>query len=319
MNGQNKCHSGDYCNKLDLVCLLWQITNIGTTEFCQGKTMRWGLAWTFDPNITFPVRILCCCIQPYMPCFILSLYWWRDVDSMLTLSRPRPWERMPYMSTLEVCLWQGAIQIHVTFTVIKTVNFKTQWYWDEHCINLTSRCLDVVILKSWVRQIHFRVQMNNTLIITYVIMYLSVCQALCNILCHNCKMAILICVASQDIGSYGNIMKHSFCYHKVRLSHLWAMPKWFQLSKNTFHTNWQMGIFRFFDGRFDKQNLAVHTSKCIKWRHPLSVAKIEPIIYHISVSIKIRILAFRLLQTLLEFATETGSVIKPKYQWRNWQ
>jgi len=34
-----------------------QITNIGTTEFCQGKTMRWGLAWTFDPNITFPVGL----------------------------------------------------------------------------------------------------------------------------------------------------------------------------------------------------------------------------------------------------------------------
>jgi len=34
-----------------------QITNIGTTEFCQGKTMRWGLAWTFDSTITFPVSI----------------------------------------------------------------------------------------------------------------------------------------------------------------------------------------------------------------------------------------------------------------------
>ena len=24
-----------------------------------------------------------------------------------------PWERVPYLSALEVCLWQGAIQIHV--------------------------------------------------------------------------------------------------------------------------------------------------------------------------------------------------------------
>ena len=49
----------DKSNKVDCVCfimLLVQITNIGTTEFCQGKTMRWGLAWTFDPSITFPVR-----------------------------------------------------------------------------------------------------------------------------------------------------------------------------------------------------------------------------------------------------------------------
>jgi len=37
--------------------MMLQITNIGTTEFFQGKTMRWGLAWTFDPSITFPVRI----------------------------------------------------------------------------------------------------------------------------------------------------------------------------------------------------------------------------------------------------------------------
>ena len=38
------------------VCVL-QITNVAMTEFCQGKTMRWGLAWTFDANMTFPVRI----------------------------------------------------------------------------------------------------------------------------------------------------------------------------------------------------------------------------------------------------------------------
>lgn len=27
------------------------ITNIGTTEFCQGHTTRWGIAWTYDPGI----------------------------------------------------------------------------------------------------------------------------------------------------------------------------------------------------------------------------------------------------------------------------
>jgi hypothetical protein len=30
------------------------VTNIGTTEFCQGKTMRWGLAWSFDDKVHFP-------------------------------------------------------------------------------------------------------------------------------------------------------------------------------------------------------------------------------------------------------------------------
>lgn len=34
-----------------------QITNIGSSEFCQGNTMRWGIAWTFDESIKFPVRI----------------------------------------------------------------------------------------------------------------------------------------------------------------------------------------------------------------------------------------------------------------------
>ncbi|KAL8604628.1 hypothetical protein ACOMHN_013408 [Nucella lapillus] len=32
----------------------YKITNFATTEFCQGKTMRWGLAWTFDKSVTFP-------------------------------------------------------------------------------------------------------------------------------------------------------------------------------------------------------------------------------------------------------------------------
>ncbi|KAK6191421.1 hypothetical protein SNE40_003115 [Patella caerulea] len=31
-----------------------QISNFSTTEFCQGKTMRWGIAWTFDTTIKFP-------------------------------------------------------------------------------------------------------------------------------------------------------------------------------------------------------------------------------------------------------------------------
>ncbi|XP_048767709.2 RNA N6-adenosine-methyltransferase mettl16-like isoform X2 [Ostrea edulis] len=31
-----------------------KIPNYQTTEFCQGKTMRWGVAWTFDANVSFP-------------------------------------------------------------------------------------------------------------------------------------------------------------------------------------------------------------------------------------------------------------------------
>lgn len=31
-----------------------KIPNYQTTEFCQGKTMRWGIAWTFDTSVTFP-------------------------------------------------------------------------------------------------------------------------------------------------------------------------------------------------------------------------------------------------------------------------
>ncbi|GFS12673.1 methyltransferase-like protein [Elysia marginata] len=31
-----------------------KVTKFSTTEFCQGKTMRWGLAWTFDSSVTFP-------------------------------------------------------------------------------------------------------------------------------------------------------------------------------------------------------------------------------------------------------------------------
>ncbi|XP_060085604.1 RNA N6-adenosine-methyltransferase METTL16-like [Ylistrum balloti] len=31
-----------------------KIPKFTTTEFCQGKTMRWGLAWTFDHNVNFP-------------------------------------------------------------------------------------------------------------------------------------------------------------------------------------------------------------------------------------------------------------------------
>lgn len=31
-----------------------KVPGFATTEFCQGKTMRWGLAWTFDKSVTFP-------------------------------------------------------------------------------------------------------------------------------------------------------------------------------------------------------------------------------------------------------------------------
>ncbi|KAJ8313087.1 hypothetical protein KUTeg_010460 [Tegillarca granosa] len=30
------------------------IPKYSTTEFCQGKTMRWGIAWTFDKTVNFP-------------------------------------------------------------------------------------------------------------------------------------------------------------------------------------------------------------------------------------------------------------------------
>ena len=32
-----------------------QIGNVGTTEFSQGRTMRWGIGWSFDPSVNFPV------------------------------------------------------------------------------------------------------------------------------------------------------------------------------------------------------------------------------------------------------------------------
>ncbi|XP_005106285.1 RNA N6-adenosine-methyltransferase mettl16 [Aplysia californica] len=31
-----------------------QVSKFSTTEFCQGKTMRWGIAWTFDSTVVFP-------------------------------------------------------------------------------------------------------------------------------------------------------------------------------------------------------------------------------------------------------------------------
>lgn len=31
-----------------------KVPKFATTEFCQGKTMRWGLAWTFDQTVNFP-------------------------------------------------------------------------------------------------------------------------------------------------------------------------------------------------------------------------------------------------------------------------
>ncbi|CAG5136646.1 unnamed protein product [Candidula unifasciata] len=31
-----------------------KVAKYSTTEFCQGKTMRWGIAWTYDSSVTFP-------------------------------------------------------------------------------------------------------------------------------------------------------------------------------------------------------------------------------------------------------------------------
>ncbi|GFO41241.1 methyltransferase-like protein [Plakobranchus ocellatus] len=31
-----------------------KVAKFSTTEFCQGKTMRWGIAWTYDTSVTFP-------------------------------------------------------------------------------------------------------------------------------------------------------------------------------------------------------------------------------------------------------------------------
>ncbi|CAH1802081.1 unnamed protein product [Owenia fusiformis] len=31
-----------------------KVPNFGTTEFCQGRTMRWGIGWSFDKSIQFP-------------------------------------------------------------------------------------------------------------------------------------------------------------------------------------------------------------------------------------------------------------------------
>lgn len=32
----------------------YKVENFASTEFCQGKTMRWGLAWSFDKAVRFP-------------------------------------------------------------------------------------------------------------------------------------------------------------------------------------------------------------------------------------------------------------------------
>lgn len=34
-----------------------KIQNFSTTEFCQGKTMRWGLGWSFDESVKFPKSV----------------------------------------------------------------------------------------------------------------------------------------------------------------------------------------------------------------------------------------------------------------------
>lgn len=34
------------------------IASMSTTEFCQGRTMRWAVAWSFDNSITYPVSMI---------------------------------------------------------------------------------------------------------------------------------------------------------------------------------------------------------------------------------------------------------------------
>ena len=37
--------------------VLWQISKFGTTELCQGRTMRWALGWTFEDDVVFKVCV----------------------------------------------------------------------------------------------------------------------------------------------------------------------------------------------------------------------------------------------------------------------
>lgn len=37
-------------------CVFWfQVPKVTYTEFCQGRTMRWALAWSFYDDVTVPV------------------------------------------------------------------------------------------------------------------------------------------------------------------------------------------------------------------------------------------------------------------------
>jgi len=59
-----------------------------------------------------------------------------DVRGVCTWNCEIPWERMPYLSALEVCSRQGAIQIHVTFTFTLYVLLVT--FNDHQLGNMTS-------------------------------------------------------------------------------------------------------------------------------------------------------------------------------------
>ena len=39
------------------------VASVSSTEFCQGRTMRWAVAWSFQSEISYPVNL----------CFILRL------------------------------------------------------------------------------------------------------------------------------------------------------------------------------------------------------------------------------------------------------
>lgn len=39
------------------ICLSFQVPKVTHTEFCQGRTMRWALAWSFYDDVTVPVSL----------------------------------------------------------------------------------------------------------------------------------------------------------------------------------------------------------------------------------------------------------------------
>lgn len=38
-----------------MLCCWFQVPKVTYTEFCQGRTMRWALAWSFYDDVTVPV------------------------------------------------------------------------------------------------------------------------------------------------------------------------------------------------------------------------------------------------------------------------